>query len=55
MRRKLSTGAFVLLLSSWLVAANGPTLPFIDDDYAKALNQAKQRNLPLFVEVSAPW
>jgi len=30
-------------------------LPFIDDDLARALAEAKQRNLPLFVESWAPW
>ena len=30
-------------------------LPFIADDYGKALAEAKQRKLPIFVEVSAPW
>ena len=55
MRRSLSIGALVLLLSSWLMAATKSALPFIEDDYAKALSEARQRNLPLFVEVSAPW
>lgn len=56
MRNKLSAFAFsLLLLCPWLMAATKTTLPFIDDDYAKALSEAKQRNLPLFVEVSAPW
>jgi len=53
--RLLTTCAFVLLLSPWLTAATKPGLPFIEDDYAKALSEARQRNLPLFVEVSAPW
>jgi hypothetical protein len=30
-------------------------LPFIEDDYARALADAKQRNVPLFVEAWAPW
>ena len=30
-------------------------LPFIDDDLSRALAEAKQRNLPLFVESWAPW
>jgi hypothetical protein len=32
----------------------GP-LPFIDDDYAGALSQARARKLPLFIESWAPW
>lgn len=51
----LSAGALFLLLCPWLMAATKPGLPFIENDYAKALNEAKQKNLPLFVEVSAPW
>jgi hypothetical protein len=31
------------------------SLPWMEDNYAKALEQAKSRHLPLFVEVWAPW
>jgi hypothetical protein len=31
------------------------SLPFIDDDYPRALVEARQRQLPLFVETWAPW
>ncbi|HKD84377.1 MAG TPA: hypothetical protein VKB58_06485 [Terriglobales bacterium] len=55
MRRIFSICAILVVLSPWLAAATKPGLPFIDDDYARALSEAKQRNLPLFVEVSAPW
>ena len=30
-------------------------LPIINDDYEKARAEANKRNLPLFVEVWAPW
>lgn len=30
-------------------------LPFIENDYAKALAQASAKNVPLFVEAWAPW
>jgi hypothetical protein len=30
-------------------------LPFIYDNYSRAAAQAKQRRLPIFVEVWAPW
>lgn len=30
-------------------------LPFIENDYVKALAQAKAKNVPLFVEAWAPW
>ena len=30
-------------------------LPFIEDDYPKALELARQRKLPIFVDSWAPW
>ena len=30
-------------------------LPFIEDDYTRALTEAKSRGLPLFVDTWAPW
>ena len=30
-------------------------VPFIADDLPRALAEAKQRNLPIFVESWAPW
>ena len=30
-------------------------LPFIENDFPQALAKARQANLPLFVEVWAPW
>ena len=30
-------------------------LPFISDDYARALGEARARELPLFIEAWAPW
>jgi hypothetical protein len=41
---------FVLLFVSTSV-----TLPWVEDNYAKALSEAKSRHVPLFVEVWAPW
>jgi hypothetical protein len=32
-----------------------PALPFIEDDYPKALALARERSLPLFVDAWAPW
>lgn len=47
------------LLAVTLLAAPAPAaheaLPFIQDDYARALAEAKQKKLPLFVDVWAPW
>ncbi len=30
-------------------------LPWIEDDYGRALAEAKSRKLPIFVEAWAPW
>lgn len=30
-------------------------LPFVVDDYAKALSEARAQKLPLFIEAWAPW
>jgi hypothetical protein len=32
-----------------------PALPFIADDYATALAEARARKLPIFIESWAPW
>jgi sensor domain CHASE-containing protein len=49
----------LLLLSLFILAAFTPALfaelPFIQDNYAQALEQAKQRKQPIFVECWAPW
>lgn len=36
-------------------AHEGAPLPFIDDDYSRALSEAKAKGLPLFVDTWAPW
>lgn len=46
--------ALLALLTPSSVAAAAP-LPFIEDDYAAAHNQASARKLPIFVDVWAPW
>jgi hypothetical protein len=30
-------------------------VPFIDDDYTKALAEARARQVPIFIEAWAPW
>jgi hypothetical protein len=30
-------------------------LPFVEDDYAKAIRDARARGVPVFVEAWAPW
>ena len=37
----------------FFAAASG--LPWIEDNYARALTDARARHVPLFVEVWAPW
>ena len=46
-----------LLLTLLFAAAALPAaaLPFIDDDYTKALGRARTKHLPIFVEAWAPW
>ncbi len=46
---------FALLLAAAPIARATEVLPFIDNDYTKAVAQAKAKNVPLFVEVWAPW
>ncbi len=55
----------VLLFSTALTAlatasgaagsARSTRLPFIEDDYARAVAEARSRGVPLFVEAWAPW
>jgi hypothetical protein len=33
----------------------GGSLPFVEDDYGRALAEARARKLPLFIESWAPW
>lgn len=35
--------------------AEAPRLPFVEGDYEQALADAKARNVPLVVDVWAPW
>jgi L-asparagine transporter-like permease len=59
MSRSLVSG--VLLAASVSAARAGApassrsAVPFIEDDYPRALEQARSRNLPIFVENWAPW
>jgi hypothetical protein len=43
------------LAASSMVAATPSRLPIIEDDYARARSEAKRREVPLFVDVWAPW
>jgi hypothetical protein len=49
-----------LLIPLLLLAAASPApakeaLPFIENDYAKAVALGKAKNLPVFVDAWAPW
>lgn len=46
-----------LLVAALLAATALPamSLPFIENDYSKALASAKAKNLPIFVDAWAPW
>ena len=55
---RLAPAALALgLLAAPASAADGldKVLPFVTDDYPKALAQARAQKLPLFIEAWAPW
>ena len=55
---RLSLAALVFALAAPLSAAGPdvrPTLPFIEDDFPKAMAEARAKKLPIFVEAWAPW
>lgn len=55
MKLKMASAVLFLLLAGMPLAATKRALPFIHDDYARALSEAKQKKLPIFVECWAPW
>jgi hypothetical protein len=44
-----------LLLVAAPASTSTSVLPFIEDDYTKALAEARSRQVPLFIEAWAPW
>ena len=52
MRRLLLTLA---VLAAAAPAFSSEVLPFVENDYGKAIAQAKAKDVPLFVEAWAPW
>nr|UXE45695.1 thiol:disulfide interchange protein DsbD [uncultured bacterium] len=46
-----------LLVAAMTVSAADvvPVVPFIEDDYRRAVQEARRRNLPLFIDTWAPW
>ena len=53
--RKLAMWMVPLALVAAALPASAAGLPWIKDNYPKALGEAKQHKLPMFVEVWAPW
>jgi hypothetical protein len=52
------TGLFLALAFGTLAAAPAPhkaAVPFISDDYPRALQEARARKVPIFIEAWAPW
>ena len=52
---KRFAAAAVIAIVSTASADAATVLPFITDDYAKAVAEAKTKNVPLFVDAWAPW
>jgi len=52
---------FAIALAGWapqtlaMTTGTHEALPFIADDYGKALSQARAQKKPIFVEAWAPW
>lgn len=55
MKVKILAGIVFVLVASAALAAPKTGLPFIRDNYPKALAEAKKSGLPIFVECWAPW
>lgn len=59
MRRSLFLAAAALTAAAAIRAdALGPSkfaVPFIEDDYSRALTEARSKKVPIFVENWAPW
>ncbi|MGE5232954.1 MAG: hypothetical protein ACM3OB_02500 [Acidobacteriota bacterium] len=47
--------ALAAALAGPVVAASTSPLPWIDDDYPRALAEARAKKVPLFIEAWAPW
>jgi len=47
--------AFLALAPVAGAAPATPGLPFMKDDYARAIQEARARKVPIFIEAWAPW
>ena len=52
---KRTTILLLTALSLAPLARAKEVLPFIENDYTKALSEAKRAHKPIFVEAWAPW
>jgi hypothetical protein len=51
-KSRWTTAAFLAIVP---IATYSAGLPFIQDDFAKARAEARERKLPIFVDCWAPW
>lgn len=55
---RLSSGVLLAFAACSLAAApaaHKAAVPFIADDYPRALQEARARKVPIFIEAWAPW
>ena len=55
MKTKRWIAILFLMVAATTFGKTKTGLPFIQDDYSKALTKARQNQLPIFVECWAPW
>ena len=55
MKAGILAALMILILCGAVSGKPSKGLAFINDDFQKALKQGRQHNLPLFVDVWAPW
>jgi len=55
MHRLTRASLTAVLLATFAPLLGAANLPFVEDDYARALSEARSRKLPLFIEAWAPW
>jgi hypothetical protein len=62
MRSRIISAMLALLAPAIVQASTKPrpaaqreVLPFIENDYPKALAEARSRKVPIFIEAWAPW
>jgi hypothetical protein len=57
MRKFASFAALVVAAAPALAATEParPVLPFIENDYPRAVSEARAKKLPIFADAWAPW